>query len=406
MLNWSTEIVVLVVLAQNAVRRDWADILRPFQIAVLTVADELAAIDLMTGRAGQQIVVDAVLVVDAADEKLSKRVASRVSELSDDAIQRGGFRLRHLPLVVVSDIARGTDLPDDGRNIPIMKTSAAVERIVDKLDDQIRRYRTAVLRDLQAVGPGFAYHDGRLGLFRGYSFPRRGPLETTYLKVMSPTISSDTGAAFGRLLLVEDRLSTARKSIDRFRLLIESEGTREEHLQDFLDHHPEFLSPEPFMQHWSQPSLKDNISGQTSVPDFVVRALMVPRMKKSLTVVDLKRPQVPVLAGRRSHRKFSEQVHQVITQLRDYEEHFTNPANRDELEQVFGPSVRSPNLTAVIGRLPEDPGLADRLEELRDRDGMGMSITTYDEMLMEREYRFETTRRRLPALDGSDEADS
>ena len=95
-------------------------------------------------------------------------------------------------------------------------------------------------------------------------------------------------------------------------------------------------------------------------------------------MLDLKLPQVKLLAGKGARARLSSKVADAIRQLRDYKEHFEDPKRAHEVTAVLGHALKRPELGVLIGRL----GNVDTEALEREQQYLpNVRIVTYDEIL-------------------------
>src|SRR5262249_8923001 len=121
-----------------------------------------------------------------------------------------------------------------------------------------------------------------------------------------------------------------------------------------------------------------NSAGRLLVPDFILRPIVAAQRDSRWEVLDLKRPQVPLLVGSGARRRISHEVTIAIRQLRDYGDYFGDPRNTAQVQQKLGHPLRRPKLGVLIGRLRVADIEALESEQARTTD---VRIITYDEIL-------------------------
>lgn len=84
------------------------------------------------------------------------------------------------------------------------------------------------------------------------------------------------------------------------------------------------------------------------IPDFILKPIVAQQRDSRWEVLDLKLPQVKLLAGKGSRAKLSSKVMDAIRQLRDYKEHFEDPAHAREIDSVLGHALKKPKLGVLI----------------------------------------------------------
>ncbi|MBI5383981.1 MAG: DUF4263 domain-containing protein [Verrucomicrobia bacterium] len=292
----------------------------------------------------------------------------------DDVLVNSCFRLRHLPIVVITGggFPLALQLKDSFPELQIREKPLHVEEFLSAISDALTSYRHAVLSGLQRVGLSVFWKEGRYRLATAYTVPAHR--ETKYF-VIEPT---ELGNAYSRLVLVADRSPIAGVAVSLFEEMLNNARTTERDLQRFLELHPEFLLGDAHDSYWAEPSLASSDRGQVVRPDFVLQPLGHPNRTWDWTMVELKAPRAPLFASPRFHLHLSQHVLRMVTQLEDYADFFADPRNQEVIRRRFGGVVPRPRLVGVIGRLPSDH--VDQYAVLRSRVS-GVTITTYDEIL-------------------------
>jgi hypothetical protein len=163
--------------------------------------------------------------------------------------------------------------------------------------------------------------------------------------------------------------------VEAFEALINRSDVNETELQQFFESHPHFLSH----THVPMPHVRlKRRDGSVLIPDFILKPIVAQQRDSRWEVLDLKLPQVKLLAGRGSRAQLSSVVMKAIRQLRDYREHFENPEHAREVTYMLGHALKRPQLGVLVGRLANtDVGALEREQQyLSD-----VKIVTYDEIL-------------------------
>jgi hypothetical protein len=150
--------------------------------------------------------------------------------------------------------------------------------------------------------------------------------------------------------------------------------------QRFFEEHPHFLSMLAIALPHVQ--LRDGV-GRLLVPDFILKPIVASQRDSRWEILDLKKPDVPLLAGRGSRRRLSYAVQEAIRQLRDYGDYFADPRNSNAVERALGHSLMRPKLGVLIGRMPRSDVEALEIEQARLPD---VKIITYDEILEQQKF--------------------
>lgn len=119
-----------------------------------------------------------------------------------------------------------------------------------------------------------------------------------------------------------------------------SEGT----YQRFFEKHDSFFRMLGFKALYPKVVLERD-DGTSLQPDFMVE----PFDRDFWDVLDIKRPDAPVVVGGRDRKDFSAQVHQLGAQLREYGAYFDEEKNRKRVADRYGINAYKPRLIGIIG---------------------------------------------------------
>ena len=146
-------------------------------------------------------------------------------------------------------------------------------------------------------------------------------------------------------------------------------------MQKFFEEHSHFLSQVHTPLAHVRLSKGD---GSVLIPDFILKPIFAQQRDSSWEVLDLKRPQERLLAGKGSRARLSSKVMAAIRQLRDYKEHLSNPIHAKQVTSLLGHPLKYPRLGVLIGRLANTDVTALEREQDYEAD---VRIVTYDEIL-------------------------
>jgi len=309
--------------------------------------------------------------------------------LPDDHVSAGGLRCRHLPVLMLSAHSREQQrrwLHPIEDSLPIVMKPFTGRDLLRAVDAAISTFRHDVMIELDRAGLAVTYDDGRFHIFESYL---TRPFATVQTKLLESSLD-DAGQLCRRLVLSEERARMGTVAVDELEDLLNDRKTTETVLHDFFERHPEFLVDQGYSWYWSELPLRNDATRTEIRPDFVLRPL-VARIPWDWHVLDLKSPHVKLTSHDRFHRDWSNHVHRVVRQLRNYRNFFRDQRNRELLSSRFGGVVPRPRLTAVIGKnYAEIESVADLVDDLAD-----VRIRTYDEILT---FRREQIRRLRAAL--------
>lgn len=238
----------------------------------------------------------------------------------------------------------------------------AAEDIKQAVED----YRFQVLSELDNRGFMVQYEHGRYVV--GYALERRKGLDSKYY--FGPG-DYRPGEFF---TVHKDNLGVALE-VEQFESLINRSDVSELELQRFLEEHPHFLSN----MHTPLPHVRlTKAGGGVLIPDFILRPIVAQKRDSTWEILDLKRPQERILSGRGQRARLSSKVIAAIRQLRDYKEHFNDPANAGAIATRLGHRLRHPRLGVLIGR---SANLDLEALEREQEHQIGIRIVTYDQIL-------------------------
>lgn len=321
---------------------------------------------------------------DGSTFSIDNRVVSFIKwirNLSDSILTRDGIRVRKLPIVASyhSSLNIVDEINEIDENISVLSDTVTYEDILKEIFKTIRLFRKKLLEDFHLVGIGIRYEQGIFKLHRCYSFTKKG-YESEFIDLEKGGIVGKSASTYIKLLAIEDHEWNARQSILQFEYLLNSSKTNEKDFQNFFSSHPEYLAFNyKSFEYWSEPILKEEPSGEIIKPDFLLKPASVTVYPWEWRLIDLKKHNVPILTNVKSRPTLSQEVHKVVSQLKDYSKYFDNPANRKSIENRFGGPIKKPNIMAVIGRIPDDE-LWEVYSE-RKSDQSNVTIVTYDEIL-------------------------
>jgi CheY-like chemotaxis protein len=307
-----------------------------------------------------------------------------VRSLPDSAVVSRCLRARHIPIVVVSAVVDHPSLQAELRKIDssirFISKPFSYDELARQIVESVGEYRHRVLADFHALGLAIFWDGDRYRLGGAYELP---PYLESEFVVGSP---DHAGRGYTRLVMLDSHLDRARMSVTIFEGLINDRRTLERDFQAFFERHPEFLLEDQFDSYWAEPRLQSLGTGKVIRPDFVLQPIGARTNPWSWRIIDLKGHDVEMIANRKFHADLSRRVHRVIAQLRDYGEFFEDPRNQHVLFEKFGGVKPTPNLMAIIGRLPKSE--LDLYSRLRGRL-TDVVIKTYDEVLEFRKAKIE-----------------
>jgi hypothetical protein len=239
----------------------------------------------------------------------------------------------------------------------------------------VSHYRRQLLDELDNLGLLVTYDRGRY---------RVGPALTPHRRLIEGHFyygpADQRKTTRGKYYTVDRDAFGIEYEIEQFEALLNNPDVRELDLQRFFEDNPHFLVTTRLMQPLPQVRLVSE-SGRVLIPDFVLKPIVAIQRRRDSNweVLDLKHPQSKLLAGPSDHRRFSQEVMQAVTQVKDYKDYFETSSHAAAVTSLLGQPLRHPRLGVLIGRMP-DPTEIELLEKLQAREP-GVRVVTYDEIL-------------------------
>ena len=180
-------------------------------------------------------------------------------------------------------------------------------------------------------------------------------------------IAATTGAVFS-------------KEIDEFQRLINDQGTRERHIQRFLEMHPSFLQGLNYQNVYPQLVLERDDDGPLK-PDFILE----PFDDAFCDILDIKLPTQALFVGRKDRATLAAGLHEVAAQLREYAAYFEQEKYRKLVRQKYGLQLYRPRLIAIVGRDMKQMSKPEFRRAITEYDNL--QFMTFDELLLHAQRR-------------------
>jgi hypothetical protein len=174
-------------------------------------------------------------------------------------------------------------------------------------------------------------------------------------------IAKTTGAVFS-------------KEIAGFEYLINNPDTKERHIQQFLESHPQFLQGLNYENIYPQIVLERDEDGPLR-PDFILE----PFEDAFCDILDLKLPTQKLFVGRKDRATLASALHEVAAQLREYAAYFEQEKYRRMVYEKYGLRLYKPRLIAIVGRDMRQMAKAEFRRALTQYDNL--QLMTFDELL-------------------------
>ncbi len=302
--------------------------------------------------------------------------AREVRRLPDSCAMLDGRKWKAIPIVMVLS---GTGVAFSKERIGIVASAEAIvlaearkdfEPTFRSINTAVRDYRQRILAEFSNLGFLVSYENGRYRV--GPAVSPIGELEGFLYDARR-----DQRDWKGRFFTFDRDPNGVQHEIGQFEALINSRQTSEHELQRFFEDSPHFLDDTRTSLPMPHVRLEDQ-KGNLLIPDFVIKPIVAYRRDSNWRVLDLKKPDVNLLAGNLPHTRFSHEVTQAITQLRNYGDYFRDSENTKRVSTVLGHELKYPSLAVLIGRLRELD--VEQLEKAQSREP-DVRIVTYDEIL-------------------------
>lgn len=333
-----------------------------------------------------QLVADEVVIVcdrvtplsgrptDFLDGVVAVELAIRIRQLDEVIAMPDGRRWSAVPIRILAtstgfaatEAAVGSAAAKAVRRIFIHELSRTDNFAADAIKADVKKYRQDVLNELDNLGFVVAYEGGRY---------RLGPALKPRPELVGHYYFGPADKRPDHFVTIDRDMVGVQLEVEALESLLNKQDASEADFQRFFEDHPHFLSqlaiPMPHVQ------LRDG-AGKLLVPDFILKPVVATQRDSRWEVLDLKKPQVPLLVGKGTRRQLSHAVQKAITQLREYGDYFSDPRNTSAIEHALGHRLRRPKMGVLIGRMIQSDTEALELEQSRLPD---VRIITYDEIL-------------------------
>ncbi len=242
---------------------------------------------------------------------------------------------------------------------------------IEDIGAVVSDYKKRLLDELDNLGLLVTYDHGRY---------RVGPALTPRVKNVEGEFYSGASdqRKRGKYYTLDRDNFGIQYEIENFEALINNPKVTEGQLQKFFEENPHFLIATRLMQALPHVPLRDK-DGKLFIPDFLLKPIVAFQRDSNWEVLDLKLPQLKLLAGPSNHVRFSQDVMKAINQVKDYKDYFEDSTNAERVGALLGHSLKHPKLGVLIGRMPAS-GEVEALETAQSREP-GVKIVTYDEIL-------------------------
>lgn len=180
--------------------------------------------------------------------------------------------------------------------------------------------------------------------------------------------------------IITTEIEVLRNAVLEFEDIINDSGVSEQNIHNFFERHPNFILNDEYKKAHSKIVLEREGDGPL-VPDFVLE----PRHKQQLCdILELKRPGAKFMVMKKNRIRFSADVYEACSQMKEYGDYFDSSSNRKLIERRYGLTAFRPKMILIIGRLgsisPIERRKADNLVD------QNITVRTYDEILEKMRY--------------------
>jgi hypothetical protein len=299
-----------------------------------------------------------------------------VRQLDSCVAMDDGRKWNSVPIVLIFMESLSTNFwLNESLETTIIFSRGDVFADLEKVRQEIVTYRRQILDELDNLGFLVSFENGRYRVGPALT-PRKRQVEGRFY--FGP---ADTRPGVpGKYYTVDRENIGIQYEVEMFEALINRPDVSEADIQIFLEENPHFLLMARIMQALPHVQLPDD-RGNVLIPDFILKPIVALQELRDSNweVLDLKRPQAKLLAGPSNHRRFSAEVYQAITQVKNYRQHFENPQNTAAVTKLLGHALKHPRLAVLIGRMPPSSEI-ELLEQEQAREPQ-VRIVTYDEIL-------------------------
>jgi len=293
--------------------------------------------------------------------------------LADDVCMADGRKWRSVPFIPLIDHremdASLLDAQIFAGDVYQYVDEAEAYRVIKAAVDE---YRKHVMDGFENMGFLVTEKHGRLRL--GPALGNKGNLENEYYNGAADT----TRASRSGYVTVNRNLYGVQYEVEQLEFLINSKKTKEADIQKFFEENPHFLATHRQANPLPHPKFPLN-DVESLIPDFLMRPFTGMQRDSNWEVLDLKMPNVKLVAGKGHRLRFGHEVSTAIAQLKGYADYFRNPVNDEVIRRILSHRLRFPKLAVLIGRMPKGAEV-EQLDLVQSREP-SVSIITYDEIL-------------------------
>jgi hypothetical protein len=193
--------------------------------------------------------------------------------------------------------------------------------------------------------------------------------------------------------VISSEILALHAAVEELESLVNNPKTKEQDLQEFFEHNPEFILNDEYRK--AHPHIvlsKDD--GECLIPDFVLE----PLDQNSLSdLLDLKLPSAQIFVLKKSRMRFSAAVLEACAQLREYRHYFYEKKNQEAVYEKYGLRAYEPRMFVIIGRRGNiNPIDVRKMEADMPKD---VYLRTYDDVIARMKARIDRMGRGIKVGD-------
>jgi len=194
-----------------------------------------------------------------------------------------------------------------------------------------------------------------------------------YARPLVDARTAESLERFGRYSIDLGRRSLLLKEdVDKLERLIEQRDCSEQEVQMFIEQHPGIFVGGEYVRMHAQVRLRG--PDGLLIPDFLLE-----HVSGLCDIMELKLPQVTMVAGPTTRRRYSASVFQAAAQTRVYRDFFDDSIRRDWFEHKYKLRAYKPRTILLIGR---DIAFRDSLQKRELEAALhDYRVLTYDDLV-------------------------
>src|ERR1035437_573076 len=250
------------------------------------------------------------------------RMVNQVADLPEFIAMRDGRKWKMIPFVIIGEKAFYFEQVSDltGRHARVIPPNPFTDGILRRIQEEVDTYYDRLLQEYDNRGMMVRIVKGRTqispALMRKKKFE-----ESEYYYVAADRRK----LARNRWLTVIRDNEGVRADVAMLEQLLNINASEQE-MQRFFEEHPAILMQARLGIPISHPSY---VSPKPNTLDFAFTPILGAQDGDSVDLLELKRPDAPLLNNLRLHRGLSMALHRAIDQVRDYGRRLSDPLNAE-----------------------------------------------------------------------------